>query len=378
MKKLFVVFLIVLTQLSARQRCESLFILQDAGETQALLPVIEECEKKRESFLILTGGVATEIVAKKPSLKKKTISFSQLGIQESVDKSWKREERLSYCSLAKIAACLQTARVITGVAFELQGQLLATYQQENTPTYAYWDNINPDGEDPYFSTAKKVAQIADHLMVPSTTFLEAYPHATVVGQPAMEAWKEELKQIDTTAVRSKIPFPTTDKTIVFIGGYGKEYDEAIELFLSGADQLLGYTIFIAPHPKTGGVVENEKLQNQTLPHVHVIDPSWGISSMEAAALADHLICHQSTMGIQASLAGKDVTYFVPPTQSYTNPLIEKGLVTKASTVDQQKQALEVVRSIENADLFQILQLPYNGKELLYLCIFSHLIDRNER
>jgi hypothetical protein len=213
--------------------------------------------------------------------------------------------------------------VVTGVAFELQGQLLEAFKARKSKTFAYWDNINFEGTDPYFQAAQKVAKTPDHLLVPSKSFKNIYPEAKVVGQPSYELWKQQLSGIQTSAVSAKLPFSLKSPVIVFIGGYGHDYDEALRQFLSFARDLKGYTILMTYHPKMEGKVEKEELKKHPLPHVHLIEPSWHISTIEAIAIADHVICHQSTVGINAAVSGKDVIYLIPSNQTYTNPLIGK-------------------------------------------------------
>ncbi|HUD01535.1 MAG TPA: hypothetical protein VMR37_04360, partial [Rhabdochlamydiaceae bacterium] len=151
----------------AKQTCDTVFILQDAGETNALLPVIEKYAQNNENFLILTAGQATDTLSQKINLKNKTLSFDQLGISEQIDKSWKRDEKISEESLKKITDEIEAKKVVTGVAFQLQGQLLEAYKARKSQTFAYWDNPSYEGTDPYFQTAQKVAKTPDLLLVPS-------------------------------------------------------------------------------------------------------------------------------------------------------------------------------------------------------------------
>ncbi len=362
MKKFLVlIFLLFATIQSWAEKYDTIFILQDAGETNALLPVIEKYAQNNENFLVLTAGQATETLSQKISLKNKTISFDQVGTLEKIDKAWKRDEKISEESLKKITATIEAKKVVSGVAFAFHGQLLDAYK--TSQTFAYWDNINLEGTDPYFQTAQNVAKSANHLLVPSRAFKNAYPLADVVGHPSYELWKQQLSGIQTLTVTAKLPFTLRSPVIVFLGGTGSEYDEAFKEFLSIVADLKGYTILIAAHPKFEGLVEKKEMEKHSLSNIHVIEKAWNISSMEAIVIADHVICHKSTTGINAAVSGKSVIYFIPPTQTYTNLLIERGGASVASNLNELLAGLKNKRSTENP--FQILNVPEGSVDLIY-------------
>ncbi len=365
MKKIFLLLFFSL-HLFAKQTPDLLFVLQDAGETNALLPVIEQCAVFRENFIVLTGGTASEIMGQKLGLKEKWITFDQLGVKEEIDKTWQRDQKISADSLDRIKDELSPKRVITGVAFELQGQLLELFKSKET--FAYWDNINFEGSDPYFQTAKKVAKVCHTLLVPSRSFTQSYPHAHVVGKPSLELWKDQLKGIQTRIVAAKLPFAIKSPIIVFVGGYGREYDEALRLFLDYAKDLKGYTILLNPHPKLEGKVECEELKKSNLPHIHLLEKNWNISTMEAIALADRVICHQSSVGVEAAAAGKDVIYLIPSHQTYTNLLIEMGSGSKVSSFEELQESLQ--KKNPKKDPFETLRIPQDSVNLIYKSLHS--------
>lgn len=219
MKRFLIVIFMLLATVPAlaKQTCDTVFILQDAGETNALLPVLEKYAQNNDNFLILTAGQATETLSQKISLKNKTLSFDQLGISETIDKTWKRDEKISDESVKKITDEIEAKKVVSGVAFELHGQLLDAFKARKSRTFAYWDNINLEGTDPYFQTAQIVAKSPDHLLVPSTAFKNAFPQADVVGHPSYELWKEQLSGIQASTVSAKLPFALKSPVIVLLG-----------------------------------------------------------------------------------------------------------------------------------------------------------------
>lgn len=343
--KYFFICILTYTCTFAIQKTDTLFVLQDAGETQALLPVIELYEKNHEDYLILAAGVATEQLPH-------TLSYASLGVSENITKTWPRGQKISSESLEKITEAIEAATIITGVAFELQGQLLEAFAHKGSRTFAYWDNINPEGSDPYFQTAQKVARLARTVLAPRKGF--PFPNAQIAGQPTFEQWKAKLQQIDPTAVKAKLPYLCRGKTLVFIGGYGKAFEEAFDAFLLVAEKLPEVDILISCHPKTGGAYEREKITH--LPHVHLLTE---ISTMKAVAISDAVICHQSTVGVQAAAAGKPVYYLIPPSQSYTNPALEKGLAFYLTSPE------DLQKTPPAKDFFRELNMPENSAQIIY-------------
>jgi hypothetical protein len=345
-----IVFFLLFASLSYAQ--EILFILQDAGETQALLPVLEKLEQENKKFTVLAAGVAQDLLQGKLWMEKLPI-----------DKSWQRSATFSEATLKQIIQAHPAKKVVSGVAFELHGQLLQAYAQQGSTTFAFWDNINYEGSDPYFATAQKVAHVAQNVLTPRAAFEKHLPHATVVGQPSIELWAKTLHQIDVKAVKARLPFLKSDQPVLlFIGGYGKEYEEAFDLFLKVAElpELQKYAQAIAFHPKMGGNFEREHLPAKA----YLLEPKYGVSTQEAIALADIVVCHQSSVGVQAAAAGKRVIYLVPSHQTYTNPAIEQKIAQTATSANEFCQALQA-QSKSNDDPFVAWGMPQNSVERIY-------------
>lgn len=140
-----------------------LFVLYDAGETLALKGVMEKLAQDKEDFRILVMGTSRELIKKEHFPNR--LDFAQLNIPE-IDKSWPREKELGKDDLQKLIGQVQAEIVVTGVAAEVQGQILEAYKTK-AKTFAYWDNFNPRGSSPYFAVAKKVQERASFVLFPS-------------------------------------------------------------------------------------------------------------------------------------------------------------------------------------------------------------------
>ncbi len=330
--------------------CDTLYILQDAGETIALKHVLNQAEKNHDNYRIFANGVAAVLL----DFYKFKSKMLPIELEEKLDRDWKRNAHLSEKSVQMILDHVQPKKVVSGVAFEFQGQLLQAFEKQGAKSFAYWDNINADGTDAYFETAKKVAACAQTLLVPSDAFLKIYPEAKSVGQPVLEDSANPLFPLPTY-------LPLHHPLIVWIGGYGADYNEALKVFLEGAGAFKDAMIILSCHPKYEGIIEKEMLEKNPSSNVVIYE---AFQLFQAIGHADFVICHQSTAGFQAAVGGKKVFYFTPKGQHYTNLLIENQITPQVATVLELKEAMEN-SSGSSKDILDVLQIPRHGTERLY-------------
>lgn len=304
MNRLFFIF-ILLTGAIFSEKTEVLFHLHDAGETNALLPVIRELDA---DYLILTSGISGILLESIP--KERIRPFSHYSH-------------------------IEPKLLVTGVASELQGEVLDFYRGRGVVTWAYWDNFNANGESPYFETAHAIEMKADVLMLPCGSLEKDFANRSVmvVGHPTLDV---------------KLP----SKVILWIGGYGNEYEQAYALFQKGMNQVEGALVLVQHHPKTG--VKNPFKLN------------------EAMKLADLVVCHQSTAAFQALAAGKPVLHVIPEGQSFDSLPLQKGLATKVSRAEDFPNALEEALEQDVSGFFDLMGVPENSTKVLTEAIFKGL------
>lgn len=285
------------------EKTEILFHLHDAGETNALLPVIRQLDKE---YLIVTTGVSEKLLIDIP--KERLRSFEEFKQ-------------------------IEPNEVIVGVASELQGEVLDFFRSRGVLTFAFWDNFNADGESPYFKTAHAVEPRADILLLPCETLIGAFPNrpVRVVGHPTLDA---------------------THKTVLWIGGYGKEYEEAYELFQKGIAAIEGIKVIVQHHPKTG-------LKNE-----YKLD--------EVMSMADLVICHQSTASFQALAAGKPVLHVVPIGQHFDSIPLQKGLAKKVCNVEDFPKMVKEAMESDVSGFFELMGIPLNSTESCKTAILENL------
>lgn len=287
--------------------CDVLFYMQDAGETYALLPVAERLKKDGADVVILTGGTATNLVGVTGE------SIGRFGL--SIDASWERTRKADQALALSVIEAFEPKVFVSGVAFEWEGQLYDACRKKGIKTIAFWDNFSADGQDLYFTVARTVEKRADTLFVPSEQVAAGFadrPSLSVVGQPSLERWAHEAREIETAAVRKRLGIESGKKIAVFVGGYGALYEEAFSLLLRSLETVKDWTVLVQPHPKFAGKFESEYLAKQPSLPVRVLKNE--VSTIEAVAMADLVLCHQSTVGFQAMFLKKPVVYLIPEGQ----------------------------------------------------------------
>ncbi len=344
-----------------------LFVVQDAGETNAFLPLMQLLDEKKLSFHILAGGVAEEILRKNPSFKDHLAFFSDFGIK--ADKEWDREKQISQEKLSEIVSSYHPEKVICGVAFAMQGQILHSFKKDGVRTFAFWDNFSENGDNLYFTVAHKVVNDAEVLLLPSQILAGStcFQKKTrqVVGQPSLDTWRRYLPAENW---HEKLKLSPDKKHICYVGGYGRDYEEAFILFLQKLEGIdfSRFTVLVLPHPKTDGSFE-KGLIKKSEQDVQVLV---GYPTRDMVAVSDLLICHQSTVGMQALSIPKPVLFLMPASQKYQNFLIEKGWVRRLSEKDDLGNEIKLTLEKPAIDLYSLMGIPEKGAETFFQALFN--------
>jgi hypothetical protein len=303
-------FFLCCAALFSGEKVDFLFYVQDAGETNALVPVGESLQEKGYRVAFLAGGTAQSLLMGKEIIQGPDLSS--------------RGQCLDKLFLSDLRSRVEPKVVVTGVAYAAQGQVLDLYR--DLPTFAFWDNFNSNGENPYFRTARAVAAKAATLFLPSKAIENDFGGATcVVGHPTLEIWRREIQAFEA------------GEAVLFIGGYGREYEEAFELFLACAEENPGIEYLVQIHPKSDGAFEKEALNKRPGLSVRILE---GLSTIEAVGRAGIVACHQSTVAFQALACGKRAIHVIPKHQAFDSLPIQKGLACKISSPEEFGAALQ--------------------------------------
>lgn len=331
------------------------FYLQDAGETYAILPVIERLAEEKIPFGVITAGTANKIIHYSDLPKDKLFTLSDFGI-EDIDSSWPREKKISCRRIRNLVEQIDAELFITGVAFELQGQLLEECKRQKIKTIAYWDNFNANGDNNYFKVAHAVKEKADYLFVPSELvakdlFSINIP-TIIVGHPSLEKWKDSLNLYKGIA---SSPKKNEAHMMTYIGSYGAGYEKAFHFFLDilRESEFEG-VVMIQPHPRTDGSFERKTIEGWEKDHID-LQVMEEVSTYALVSLSDYIVCYNSSVGIQALAAGKRVLYVIPPNDNYSNAAIENDVAPIICSLEDWKNNLHNSKKI--SDLFSVMGMP---------------------
>jgi CDP-glycerol glycerophosphotransferase (TagB/SpsB family) len=315
---------------------DCLFVLTHAGETNELLPVIEELQKQSKDYRVLALNVAKELVKDRvPS------------------------ERL-------IEEPIKAKKVITGVHSEEHKYYLELYRDQ-AETFAYWDNPEPRGAVPYFTHALKVQALAKKVLFPSGFVANAKEFQNrpssekiVVGKPTLLKFLNDLKHYSSTDA----------STILFVGTYGEGYEKALDLFVRSIQSMPGNKpkVVFQRHPMAKG--DNEEKAAQS-----VEGSVSKVSLLEAMAQAKIVVTYNSSAGFQALIGGKPVVYVVPEGDEYSNSLIEANRASKACDINQVKEALANIKTdFCSEELFSAMEIPLDSIDRFLVALYSEGSD----
>jgi hypothetical protein len=360
-----------------------LFILFDAGETNALTPVIEKLREDTSCDIsVLVMGTARELV--------KTRSFYSLCqdvndlVQEKIDRNWPREKELLPEQIESILSkiSLNQPTVVAGVASAIQGQLLDAFTPTAEKTIAVWDNFNASGAGSAMSQAHETQKKAQYLFVPSeyvanaAEFKDRDPNTIkIVGSPSLQRFVADVANQKSSS--------TSKASITIVGGYGEEYEKSFKLMIDcliktnlwKPGSLFHRKLIIQLHPKSDGSYEkfivNTKYEQRKMNHSDCSNlHNWEIlhsqkaqNTPKAVSKSHIILCYSSTVGFQALACKKHVIFVVPKDDPYTNLAIDLKLAKKVATHEELKQ--EIIKPTPNLerDIYKVLGIPKNSCHL---------------
>lgn len=300
-----------------------LFIFFDAGETLALSPVLRDLQSRNVTFKVIAMATAGEVIDIPPS------SLIHLDQSHSAD----RYTPLPDDTIDRLASAYSVDIVISGMVSKAQHQLLHAFKAKQSQVITYYDpfeSLKPT------SIAFPFLDVADHILVPCETVatsirdLSKGPTVTCVGHPTLEEW-----------VQASLHFhhqPAAKKTILYLGGYGPDYDQAFSLFVDAIHSFRSHNIVVALHPKTSGAEERSILRAKGADYIRILPKD--VSSITASQSADTIVTHRSSAGVHALFTGKPVIYLDIADSGYSNVAITKGLAPQVMSRNAFEEKLE--------------------------------------
>lgn len=314
------------------------FILYDAGESKALIPVFDILEECGLNFHILAFATSSRLVK---DYQKRVIDLSKKLGKKPYSSQWLREEKLSEKQLEIIFNSLNTNYVVTGMVSSLQQQISKNLKKKGIFVVGYYDSFSPITTG---SISYSFLHCLDEVLLPSEDIAEniqnLFPQlrVLVVGQPSIETWQKMIKEGFNE--NKKFNFNRDGRfTIIYVGGYGHNYSEAFQLFLDSVENELECRIIISLHPKVNGDIEKELLSKKSYPHIEILSKE--IPTNCAVLYADLVVTQCSTVGVQAIFIEKPVIFLDVKDSTFNNVAIKNGWAQKISSKEEFLKVLSL-------------------------------------
>ena len=296
--------------------------LFDNGEKNMVASMLRYAEESdrdrldRLDFQIVFAGVSVDAIAEEPfcHYPDKLLTYTQLGVTESIDRHWKRSQRVSEVSLDALCSIQVRKRALVSVSCGLFGQVVERYLAKDVDVLVLRDNPNPAGETDYFVVADQVQRLARHVLVPSEAAATAdsllQAKTTIIGHAPTEEWVSVATTIDRKAVLDRLGLQEDRPIVVYAGVYGDSYPKSFQRFLDlvvdPSVQALSPQVLVVPHPRFKGADEEPLCVGS--PGVRIVgsffeEPSRKIATVEALVIADVVVTADptSTIVIQREL-----------------------------------------------------------------------------
>lgn len=362
-------------------KAEILFVLYDAGETNALLPVLQDLERRRINFRVLVMATAATKIT--PNMfPGKVLTLRDVGIKATVDANTPRTRSLSIWDEFILSLRLDPKAVVVGVASRIQESALRAFP--NAKTFAYLDNFNYDPAHESFATVEKVQAAAKHVLCPGNNVIQQFKKDKtrkfqVVGKPSLDAWDktiaeicspngmeqmiektapgEQLNQLLYTQRMMKEIQKTNKVAITLIGGYGKGYEVIDPLFVKLKKKLeeKNYIVFNQLHPK----VLSQTKQKADL----TTEQALALSKLSGGTV----IGYNSSVPFDAALIGIDALYIAPEdAPPFKHFAVQERIMPSVKSMEELLQHLEQPKQPQ--PLRELLQMPANSTELIIQAI----------
>jgi hypothetical protein len=334
------------------------FVLYDAGECNALMPVFDILELSGLNYHILAFATSSRLINK---YQNRTVALSDDIRKKTNALKWPRDQKLSEQEITKICTKLNTNYIVTGMVSTLQLQIAIALKARGAYVVGYHDSfsvIAHGGMTYSFLTHLDQLLVPSGAIAASVEGLRSDLNVQVVGQPSVETWRQMLEE-NSDAEKQK--FLRDDRfTIVYVGGYGGNYAEAFELFLDSVEELREKRILISLHPKVDGEFEGKLLSKKQCSHIEVLPK--GVSTISAVLSSDLVVTHCSTVGVQAIFIEKPVLFFDVPGSKFSNVAIENGW---AQQVFSKEEFLKVLAAGFDDSSVDLSGIPEKASSLIF-------------
>ena len=351
-----------------------LFVVYDTGETQALKHVMKVFDDKKITYGIIALGVAAKLLKNNNHV----IDIrKQCHFKTHIDpKNWEWALRIPEYDINSLSLCLKPSVIVTGMSSTAQAQIVQRFSKQGTKVIGYYDGLNEPRPNPALLT---IIQNTDVIIVPESHTADYFKKKKVaarieiLGQPAAESWRTKVPNFDKKKVCQDIGLDEIHKPVIlYLGGYGIDYERSFELFVKSLPQLQNKEILIAIHPKADGATEQAILTMHKTTNYTIVPKN--VAAIEAAAIADIIVTQRSPKAPLAFFANLPVIYLDAKPESFTNIIIDNKAAPQVNTVADFLKLIAVTTKPQYTDqqLTDMLGVPFDAAKNIAVLIQSYL------
>lgn len=300
------------------------FVLNDAGETKAMTPVMAELDRQGVDYCVLTNQTATKLLGNHP---KRVTNDAQLQ------------------------RAMRVPCVLTGLVSNFQQQWAQWFKDHGKRVMGYYDgfsvNLNRNKADDFAATVTDLMTPSrDMALFFKRHWADKNPNLPIVamGQPTLESYAGRYSKPSSPELLYQLGLDPRKPTLLWVGGYGKGYAESFNSFCQAVSTMPGVNVILATHPRESGQLEASMMPYWNKYNQFRLLPK-GIPTDAALDCADVVLSQESTMATQALFQGKRVMLVGEPSSggqtSQFNPTVAYGLAQRyfsPSSVMSQLQA----------------------------------------
>lgn len=275
------------------------FVLHDAGETKALMPVMQQLDSMGVNYSILADSTAKVLLQGNPCLAPLPRDIAVLS---------KTQPQAVQQAKFRLTQAINVPCIVSGLASSFQHRWTQFFRRQGKTVVGYYDGF---GYNPLHNRVDAFIGHLSSLIVPSrdiANFLRPRFYnipVLALGQPVLETGPRLIQQTNRVALAQQLGIASSKPTILFVGGYGEGYEQAFHMFCQTVVSLPAANLLVALHPKTDGYLETSLLRKYGLENRVRIVPKT-TDTVQAMGVSDIILSHHSTMTIQALLEGKKV------------------------------------------------------------------------
>jgi hypothetical protein len=355
------------------------FVLHDAGETRALLPVMQKLGTAGVDYVVVAESTARTLLQGDPHLAPNP---QEITATERTNPALAAEMKQQLDRLIQAQVC------VTGLVSSFQKQWADFFRQSGRRVVGYYEGFSFPA-NPVKNRANAFQGSLTDLMT-ATEGSAAYFRrqgfenipVSVVGQPTLESMPRVTQGTDPALLANELLLMPNEPVILFVGQYGPEYEQALSLFCQTASQLSGANLLVSLHPQTSGDFERSMLQQAgLLDRIQLVPKS--VSTAQALAVANVTLAHSSTVATQAFLQGKKVIFVGNQDSDVCNPLEARGLASRCVTpnaltasVNQALQTFPSQPTLSTESLYQLLGIPMQATSRITAYLLNVLKEQS--